>query len=223
MKPFSVCVIILALIMITSEIIAQEAPSTFLPLVIRRHAVSNPATPTTTPSPAPCSVTIRLVTHPSDIRLNYHATTAIYADGIPEPGLGSWQTNITYDPTVLEISEIVWGTDLYSTGRIKFLEIVKTDRPGEILMAQTTWPGPDGPTGDDLHLASVVWQGTHYGVSELKLTPAMFQSLSDSNLDKISNPLTLVHSRVWVYHVSPIFHSPTPTLTSTTIPAIYSF
>ena len=138
---------------------------------------------------------IRLDTTPSSGALGDLFTTHIYADNIVSPGLGSWQTNITYDPTILEIDQIFWGTDLFSTGRTKLIETANTSTPGQVLLTQATLTGPDGPTGAGLHLATVVWRAVGSGTVQLDLSPTSLQKLRDVNSDPIT-PLTLIDSQV---------------------------
>ncbi len=142
--------------------------------------------------------TFRIETTPSEGLVHSPFTTQIYADHIPDTGLGSWQVNISFDVEILQIESLEFGTDLYSTGRAKFLETSDADNPGQVLMFQFTLPGdPLGPTGSDLHLATVVWQGLSGGETALALAPANLQKLKDSFSDDIS-PISLTENRVRV-------------------------
>jgi hypothetical protein len=142
-------------------------------------------------------VVIRLETSPATGALGDLFTTTIYADNIDSPGLGSWQANITYDTARLEIDQITWGTDLFSTGRTKLFETAKTNTPGQVLLTQVTLAGPDGPTGANLHLATIVWRAVGSGTAHLDLSPPRLQKLRDINNDPIT-PVTLVGSQMSV-------------------------
>ena len=138
---------------------------------------------------------IRLETSPAAGALGDLFTTAIYADNIGSPGLGSWQVSIAYDPAILEIDHIIWGTDLFSTGRTKLIETTNTSTPGQILLLQTTLGGVDGVTGMDIHFASIVWRAVGSGATPLDLNPTSLQKLRDISNDPIT-PVILNGSQV---------------------------
>ncbi len=183
------------------------------------------ATPTPTPTPTitPTShpplgdPTIRLSTSPASGEVGDLFTTQIFADGVSAPGLGSWQANITYDPAILEINEIIWGTDISSTGRTA-IPTSNTTTPGQALLSVFTLPGPDGVTGEGLHLASIVWKAIGTGISPLDLIPTSLQKLRDVNNDPIGAPLLLVNSSITVNTSVTITATSTPT--NTPIPTI---
>ena len=95
--------------------------------------------------------TIRLVTSPTNGDIGNLFTTVLYADGVPVPGLGAWQAHIAYNNMILEVEQVIFGVDLFSTGRAMLLEAGNTDTPGQVLLSQATYPGPDGISGDGVH------------------------------------------------------------------------
>ena len=158
--------------------------------------------------------TIRLSTSPTSGEVGDTFTTVIYADNVPDPGLGSWQAKIVFDPAIVAIDSITFGTDLYSTGRSKLFELTNDSNAGEILLSQSTTGDANGPTGT-LKLAVIVWRGVGAGVTQLAL-PSNVQRLVDVNAHQFT-PLVLIESAITVTGGSA---TPTtaPTATPTTGP-----
>ena len=138
-----------------------------------------------TPDPA-----IRMETNPLSGAVGETFATRFFADHIPPPGLSDWQISIEYDPIIVEKTDLIFGKDLFSTGREKLLELVNDDTPGRVLFGQITLTGPDGPTGSGLHLATIVWRGVGLGTSPLTLTPVNTQKLVAINNVPLT-PITL--------------------------------
>ncbi len=153
--------------------------------------------------PSPESPTIRLITTPNAGVVGDEFTTTIYADRVPAPGLGSWQVRIEFDQAVINLENIQFGDDLFSTGRAKLFELSNVDTPGAVLLSQSSLPPGDGPVGDGIHLVTLHWRAVGNGLSPLALEPGNSQRLVDVDGHSLS-PLTLVGSEITVESA---FHS----------------
>ena len=162
---------------------------------------------------------IRLETTPASGEIGDTFTTQIYADGVPAPGLGSWQVVIDYDPAILAVDTVTFGADLYATGRTKLLELSNLKEPGTAWLTQvTSGTGIDGPVGNGLHLVTITWKAVGGGVSDILLAPSERQRLVDINNTPFA-PLKLVESKVTV---NPGEATPTPTTSATPTPTATS-
>ena len=167
-------------------------------------------TPTRTPTPTltgtvtpPLSkATMRLDTTPLSGSIGATFSTKIFADNIPIPGLGAWQAKIDYNPAVVRVKSIAWGTDLFSTGNAKLTELVSPSTfpsaTGSLLLSQATLPTVNGPTGSGILLATVQFEAIGNGTSTLTLIAgtggSYLRNTSNSNI----TPLDLVNSSVTV-------------------------
>ncbi len=151
--------------------------------------------------------TLRLVTAPNRIPAHNEFYTFVYVDGIPAPGLGSWQAQIAYGSSIMQFVKIYWGQALGSTGRT-VIPFSNASVPGKLLLGATTLPGPDGVTGNGIHLATIRWRATHRGRSDLLLAPDTMQRLIDVHRNLLG-PAHLQSS--WVQ----VTTGPTPVLPQT--------
>ena len=115
--------------------------------------------------------TMRLETTPLSGPIGATFSTKIFVDNIPSPGLGAWQTRINYDSTVVRVKSVTFGTDLFSTGNPKLLELASPNSfpsaTGALVLTQATVPTVNGPTGSNLLLATVQFEAIGNGTSRV--------------------------------------------------------
>ncbi|MCP4166257.1 MAG: hypothetical protein GY759_10230 [Chloroflexi bacterium] len=150
---------------------------------------------------------IRLETDPASAKIGETVITQVYADNLSSPGLSGWQVSIQFNPSILEIDDISYGTDLFSTGRQDVVVLpIRADLVGQVLFGQLAAPvsagnpGPDGATGSSLHLATIQWRGISEGESDLNLSGEIAK-LRDINNQALA-PVDLINSHVGIEALS---------------------
>ena len=127
---------------------------------------------------------VRLETAPASGAYGDLFTTIIAADHIISPGLSAWQTTVTFDPAILAVDSVTFGSDLGSTGRF-FGDIGPDLRVDDITLAQFSYGSGDGPVGDGIHLATIVWRGVGGGTSLLDVNESILLDTEAGDLTPV--------------------------------------
>jgi hypothetical protein len=153
------------------------------------------------PAQAQDPVTVRLAPAAASGAVGDVFTVQVLVDNVPSTGVQGWQVSIAFDPAVVQLrlgqgASTYFAGNLYTTGGFNAFPFVNVAADTITLGQALLGTPPSYPSGSNLLLATIQWEGAAGGASLLDTQGS--QVIKDALTGAVYDPLTELDGEIAV-------------------------